>query len=73
MADEKNFEAYRDYYGVKECLHCGADMEGVNHHYLCNRCWCREKLSLACQEVDNAFRDVRGRPRDYYRIDFGWS
>ena len=59
MTGDKGFEAYRDYYGVRECLRCSASMEGVNHHYKCNLCWFIEKLTLACEHIDELFKEVR--------------
>jgi len=56
------FADFKELYGLKQCIKCGADTTDVNHHLYCDRCWRRNTLDKITKSLDKeSFEAIQKR------------
>ena len=48
----RQFELFRNYIGISQCIRCGKNITDEHHHFFCERCWKLDKLGKIAEDID---------------------
>jgi len=56
-----SFTAFKEHYGLSQCIKCGKDTTDVNHHLYCEKCWWINQLDKIAKSINaESFKVING-------------